>query len=61
MSLIWEVAAVRRTISFWESTLFHDKFLMSPSSVVLVEDTLKLLKAYESKLQEELRSQGGKQ
>ena len=35
-------------ISFWESKLFHDKYLLEPSTIVLIENTIKFLK----KLQE---------
>lgn len=32
------------TISFWGTTLEHDKFLMSPSTIYLVEQTIRFLK-----------------
>lgn len=31
-------------ITFWESKLFHDKYMMSPASQYLVETTVKFLK-----------------
>jgi len=31
-------------ISFWESKLFYDKYLLEPSTIVLIENTIKFLK-----------------
>jgi len=31
-------------IRFWELKLFHDKYLMEPSTITLIEITIKFLK-----------------
>ena len=51
--LIQKIADVNSTIAFWESILLHDRFLMDPSSVVLVENTVKHLKHLKDKLNKE--------
>lgn len=39
---------VRHTINAWESILFHSRFLMSPSTIVIVESTIHYLKELEA-------------
>lgn len=31
-------------IQFWESTLFHNRYLLEPSTISLIESTIKFLK-----------------
>ena len=38
---------IKNCIEYWEKTLFHDKFLMSPSTQVIVEATVNHLKELE--------------
>ncbi|MBA7621320.1 hypothetical protein ES703_28680 [subsurface metagenome] len=40
-------------INYWENTLLHNKFLMSPSTLWLVENTVKHLKEFRQAIKEQ--------
>lgn len=39
-----ETIPLENTIRAWENSLFHDRFLMNPSTIVIVESTIHYLK-----------------